>query len=97
METRTRRRLFGVAALLALLVAVLLVSSRLFLRLAWLILRATWPGLFILCADETQERCVYCGGLILFGFVRCHASSRMRGCFVDGGNVGELHKSSFRS
>ena len=60
------KKLFRVAGALALLVAVLLVASRVFQPLAWFSLPATWPGLFILGADETQERYGYWGELILF-------------------------------
>ena len=66
METRTPNKLFRVAATLALLVAVLMVASRVFQPLAWLTLPVTWPGFFILGADETQERYGYWGELILF-------------------------------
>ena len=66
MVTRTPKKLFRVAGTLALLVAVLMVASRVFQPLAWFTLPATWPGLFILGADETQERYGYWGELVLF-------------------------------
>jgi hypothetical protein len=66
METRMTRKQFQVTATLALLVAVLMVASRFFQPLALLTLPATWPGLFILGADETQERYGYWGEMIWF-------------------------------
>ena len=66
METPMPKKVFRVAVMLAVLVAALMVASRLFQPFAWLTLPATWPGLFILGADETQERYGYWGELILF-------------------------------
>ena len=66
METETFKKAFRLASVFALLVAVLMVAARLFQPLAWFTLPATWPGLFILGADETQERYGYWGELALF-------------------------------
>jgi hypothetical protein len=66
MQTNTFKKAFRLANVLALVVAVLMVASRLFQPLAWLTLPVTWPGLFILGADETQERYGYWGELVLF-------------------------------
>jgi hypothetical protein len=66
MQTDMFSKVFRLACVLALLLAVLMVASRLFQPLAWLTLPVTWPGLFILGADETQERYGYWGELVLF-------------------------------
>ena len=50
----------------ALVVAVLLFGSRIIPGLGLLSLPFSWPGIFILGADEAQERYGYWGELILF-------------------------------
>jgi hypothetical protein len=65
MQMEKFKRVFRIASLQSLVVAVLLLSSRLILPLSWLTLPATWPGVFILGMDETQERYGYWGELVL--------------------------------
>jgi hypothetical protein len=55
-----------VSALFAVLVAALLLGSRCFQPFGYAAIPFCWPGLFILGADETQERYGYWGEIIMF-------------------------------
>ena len=55
-----------VSALLAVIVAGLLFGSRFFHPFGYAAIPFCWPGLFILGADETQERYGYWGEILLF-------------------------------
>ena len=64
MPTLRCNNLFWLAAALALLVAVLLAASWLFLPIGWLTLPATWPGVLIL-AVSPEDRYSYWKQLVL--------------------------------
>ena len=66
MNAATRNRVLRVATLLAVLVAGLLYGSRFFQPFGYVALPFCLPGLFILGADETQERYGYWGEIVLF-------------------------------
>lgn len=65
MTAETFNRVVPVSAFLATLLAVLLVASRFFQPFGYAAVPFCLPGLFILGADETQERYGYWGEIIL--------------------------------